>query len=504
MTFYLKYRPKSLEELDSILVRESLTNIAASGKIPHALLFSGPKGIGKTSAARILAKILNCEKPPKKGISCNKCPSCTSIAQGSNIDVLELDAASHRGIEDVRALRDAVKLSPARAPNKVYIIDEAHMLTTEASNALLKTLEEPPSHVYFILATTNPEKLVETIRSRVVAISFKKATEDELIHSLQKVAKGEKLKVDKETLGVLAKASKGSFRDATKLLEQLLAEGNKLKKENVEELLFQRKELDIETLLIHLQNRNSKAALENIEAAVNKGVSVSNLLEAVLTRLKEGLLAKVGVGEAQLPGWERGEIISLIKAFYLALKEMYGAPVEQLPMEVAIVDWCDAKTSGEERGIVVKDHPSEQKGTETSVSNEGGVEAPVEAQKISSPISKIEEVTEEVWKRILAAVRPINTSIEALLRAAKPMQFDGNTLTLGVFYKFHKERLEEGMHRRILEDVVATIMGIPVRISCVLTEPPVKNPVEEKRQEVVLTEGEDTDIIKAAKEIFGT
>src|SRR3972149_7073896 len=211
MTFYLKYRPKSLEELDSEPVRQSLSKIAASGRIPHALLFSGPKGIGKTSAARILAKILNCEHPPKKGVSCNRCLSCTSIAQGSNIDVIELDAASHRGIEDVRSLRDAVGLSTAKAPNKVYIIDEAHMLTTEASNALLKTLEEPPGHVYFILATTNPEKLVDTIRSRTVSIPFKKASTQELVRSLEKVAKGEKLKVDKETLEVIAKASDGSF-----------------------------------------------------------------------------------------------------------------------------------------------------------------------------------------------------------------------------------------------------------------------------------------------------
>jgi len=504
MTFYLKYRPKSLEELDSALVRESLIKIATSGKIPHALLFSGPKGIGKTSAARILAKILNCERPPKKGVACNRCPSCTSIAEGSNIDVLELDAASHRGIEDVRALRDAVKLSAARAPNKIYIVDEAHMLTTEASNALLKTLEEPPSHVYFILATTNPEKLVETIRSRVVSISFKKASVEELVNSLQRVARGEKLKVDKETLEVVAKASNGSFRDATKLLEQLLSEGKKLKKENIEELLFQRKELDVETILTHIQSRDSKAALTHIEAAVAKGVSVSNLLEAVLTRLREGLLAKVGVGEADLPGWEKAEIISLVKAFYLALKEMSGAPVEQLPIEVAIVDWCEAEPSGRPETILVENGSADAKGLQASPKVESASEVSEAAQKISSSISKIEEVTDEVWKRILSAVRPINTSIEALLRAAKPVQFDGQTLTLGVFYRFHKERLEEGTHRRILEDVVATVMGTPVRIACTLTAPPVKNPVEEKRQEVVLTEGGDADIIKAAKEIFGT
>src|SRR3972149_5898243 len=198
MTFYLKYRPQKLEELDIAPVRESLKNVVSSGQIPHAFLFSGPKGTGKTSAARILAKILNCEKKGKE--PCNKCDQCLSITKGSNIDVIELDAASHRGIDDVRALRDAVKLSPARARRKVYIIDEAHMLTTEASNALLKTLEEPPSHVNFILATTNPEKLIETIRSRATSVSFRKAASDEIVNSLGRIVKGEKIKIEKDAL----------------------------------------------------------------------------------------------------------------------------------------------------------------------------------------------------------------------------------------------------------------------------------------------------------------
>src|SRR3990167_6143081 len=184
MTFYLKYRPQTLVDLDSTPVRESLIKIVESKSIPHAFLFSGPKGTGKTSAARILAKIVNCENPPAGGEPCNICDQCISIAKGENLDVIELDAASHRGIDDIRALRDAVKLSPAKAKKKVYIIDEAHMLTTEASNALLKTLEEPPSHVVFILATTNPEKLIETIRSRAVNINFRKATPPELASSL--------------------------------------------------------------------------------------------------------------------------------------------------------------------------------------------------------------------------------------------------------------------------------------------------------------------------------
>src|SRR3989338_912041 len=230
MTLYLKYRPQTLDELDSEGARETLKKIVSSGNIPHAFLFSGPKGIGKTSAARILAKIVNCEsrtpalRGPGKFEPCNQCGQCISISKGTNVDVIELDAASHRGIDYVRTLRDAVKLAPANSRKKVYIIDEAHMLTTEASNALLKTLEEPPEHVMFILATTNPEKLIDTIRSRTTNIVFKKASNQEIFERLDKVLTNEKIEFEKEALESIAEASEGSFRDSLKILDQILAE----------------------------------------------------------------------------------------------------------------------------------------------------------------------------------------------------------------------------------------------------------------------------------------
>jgi DNA polymerase-3 subunit gamma/tau len=208
MAYYLKYRSRKLKELDLKSVRDALTEIVLSENIPHAFLFSGPKGTGKTSAARIIAKVINCENRKKSSVEpCNKCEQCKLIDSGGNIDVIELDAASNRGIDDIRTLRDAVKLSPAQAKSKVYVIDEAHMLTTEASNALLKTLEEPPEHVYFILATTNSEKLIGTIRSRTTEIKFRKAEPEELLRSLKRVVKGEKIKVEDEALMMIAKAA---------------------------------------------------------------------------------------------------------------------------------------------------------------------------------------------------------------------------------------------------------------------------------------------------------
>jgi len=486
MTFYLKYRPQKIEELDLEDVRELLKKIIKSGKIPHAFLFSGPKGSGKTSAARILAKVVNCEKRRKNSIEpCNKCEQCALVTKGTNLDVVELDAASHRGIDDVRALRDAVKLASAKAEKKVYIIDEAHMLTTEAANALLKTLEEPPEHVMFVLATTNPEKLTETIRSRTTNILFKKATLAEIERQLGRIIAGEKIKTDKETINLIAESSNGDFREAAKTLEQLVTQGSSFKKDDVEEFLFSRKTLKPEDLISLLSKRETKTALAEVERVVVQGVPMENYIESILRILRVALLAKSGVEGEDLEDFSKTELVFLLKRFSQAASELRETIIEQLPVELVIVEWCD-NSKKEEKDNSEKKTPLP------------------EIKKINPPPARknLKEVTDEVWKEILSKVRPINTSIEALLRAARPANFDGGTLTLDVFYRFHKERLEDSRHRKILEEVIGAVLGAPIRVVCTLAEPPARKIEKKKEASVVLTEGEDEDIIKVAKEIF--
>ncbi|OGD03564.1 DNA polymerase III, subunit gamma and tau, partial [Candidatus Amesbacteria bacterium RIFCSPHIGHO2_02_FULL_47_9] len=225
MTLYLKYRPQKIAELDLKSVRERLEAMVKSGRdLPHAWLFSGPRGTGKTSTARILAKYVNCRGKDKP---CNKCETCVSITNGSCPDVIEIDAASNRGIDEIRQLRERVGLAPMTTDYKVYIIDEAHMLTTEAANALLKTLEEPPEHVLFVLCTTESEKLPETVVSRCAVVRFGRPSIDEISDRLEKVAKSEKVKLDLGDIKEIAAAARGSFRDAVKLFEQvMLGEGD--------------------------------------------------------------------------------------------------------------------------------------------------------------------------------------------------------------------------------------------------------------------------------------
>jgi len=517
MTLYLKYRPKNLDELDLHDVGESLKKILSKKSIPHAFLFAGPKGTGKTSAARILAKIVNClaKRDPALqdgGLPCNKCEQCTSIDRGNNLDVIEMDAASHRGIDDVRILRDAVKLAPVSAKKKIYIIDEAHMLTTEASNALLKTLEEPPEHVVFILATTNSEKLIETIRSRTTYIPFRKAKPDEIVRCLKRAILGEKIKVDEETLSVIAEASDGSFRDAIKILEQLVAEERQLSKEFLEEFLFKKKAFNLDTFTALLVKKDVRSLIEEIGKFDVKGVTVENFLESLLRKLRRSLLAKVGIGTDEILDLGKANLINLIELLEKASQDSADSLIEELPLEIAVIKWCEMEGnqpqsahSKQNSSVALGDTGSDSFRSKTSATQNL-------TQTIASGVREHAAITEaggegvndDMWKNILAFIKPINASIEALLRAAKPVAYDGRVLTLGVYYKFHKERLEDVRHRKILEEAVAKVLQSPTKVVCTLVEPPPRKIVEEIKVEAVLTEGKDKDIIKAAEEIFGS
>lgn len=321
-TLYLKYRPQTIEEIDITTVRESLTNILKSGNIPHAFLFAGPRGTGKTSLARILAKAINCDPTSPKASQdrpCNKCSSCISITNGSNIDVIEMDAASNRGIDDIRILRDQVKLAPSSSKAKVYIIDECHMLTTEASNALLKTLEEPPAHVYFILATTNPEKLIDTIKSRTTLIQFTKATSDEIKRCLERIIKNEKVQISGDQIDKVIKISKGSFRDAVKSLEQYVSDPSFLNKKAEDES---------SELVINILKKDLNKSLE----IVKKSSNIENLTDELLEKLHKVLVET-----------QDASLIPLIEFILTSNELVKYSPIAELPLEIALIKWCTLK-----------------------------------------------------------------------------------------------------------------------------------------------------------------
>lgn len=350
MVLYRKYRPQLLSELDITEVRNKLIRSLSSSFLAHAYLFSGPKGTGKTSAARIVAKILNCDNNNREKVEnlepCNKCDSCKAIQEGSLLDVLEIDAASNRGIDEIRDLREKIKLAPVSAKYKVYIIDEVHMLTNEAFNALLKTLEEPPQHAVFVLATTEPERLPDTIQSRCLSIKFQMASDEEIVHSLERVIKGEKMPFSKDMLLFIAQFAEGSFRDATKLLEQSFAE----KVKNVRDLekMLNKGAIAGEEFLMIIKDKDTAKLLAEIVKMGDQGADFRLYVTNILNLLHDLLLSFYQIERPNLTKkltnqFSAGEINDLIKLFSKVYAEMRYSVKPQLPLETAIIDWCEEK-----------------------------------------------------------------------------------------------------------------------------------------------------------------
>ncbi len=296
-----KYRPTTFDE---VIGQESasatLKNAIASGRVAHAYLFTGPRGVGKTSMARILAKALNCEKGPTPS-PCNKCKTCKSIDTGEDVDVIEIDGASNRGIDEIRTLRENVRYAPARSTHKIYVIDEVHMLTKDAFNALLKTLEEPPPHVKFIFATTEPHKLLDTIRSRCQRFDFRRIPVTLISKHLASLCKKEKIKVADGVLDAIARCSHGGMRDAESLLDQLAAlSGDEVKVENIEELTGAVSQKTLFEIVRAIAEHNARVAVETVDAALAKGAAYDELIQQLIEGFRELLLARVAGADSPL------------------------------------------------------------------------------------------------------------------------------------------------------------------------------------------------------------
>ena len=494
MAYYLKYRPQKVKDLDLEAVRKALGEILASKNIPHAFLFVGPKGTGKTSSARIVAKSVNCTNKKKDGEPCNKCETCKLFGSGRSMDLIEIDAASNRGIDDIRELRDKINLTPSQAEHKVYIIDEVHMLTTEAFNALLKTLEEPPRHAKFVLCTTEPQKIPGTIVSRCTEIQFKKATGKEVLRSLNKVVKGEKLKVKKEDLEMIAKSADGSFRDAVKVLEQLAASGKKISSKKAKELLEKGLTADqLDDWLVMVYQKQTKKALDWLKVSLEAGMDMRRLVVEAVERLRLALFHELGLEEGvKLAEANDVNLLkSLIKVLIQAGRETRGAVVESLPLELAVVEWCQ---QGETRSEEKPNLPISRVKRSAPVEKTKKLETRSGKLELNEVISK--------WSEIMEAIKPHNHSLEALLRATKPSGFDGESLILEVFYKFHKERLEVDRYRKIVEEVASKVLVAPIRIKFFLSQQTQKVVAKQAEDDNLSGEVED-DIIKTAEKVFG-
>lgn len=479
MSFYRIYRPQVFEEIDNIAVHEKLLSLLNKpvSELPHAFLFSGSKGTGKTTAARLIAKLFNCEKLSKTKGPCGSCVSCVSIADGNNIDVLEIDAASNRGIDDIRSLRDAIALTPMSGKFKVYVIDEVHMLTTEAFNALLKTLEEPPAHAVFILATTDPQKVPATIQSRCVPISFAKASNEELVHALKRIVEKEKMHIDQKALLLVAEQAEGSFRDAVKALEHLSFEKGTINEDVVRTVLTVSDERSIKNFLIALEKKDVEKLLVIIDELGKNGRDMKSFLITILQQL-EKLLVQTALGNAQggftspnpsvggEGGWTMDALKTAIDRFTHAFSNFRLSPVPELPIELAVVEICEDDNQTASRVM-----PQERNKVKTENKNQESKKETVTIANVAPTVSlgllTLEKLVEH-WRDFIEAMKPYNHSVAGVLHSSRPTMVEGGIVTIEAFYPFHQEKLSEVKTREMLGDVLKKLFGEKVKVEIVL------------------------------------
>jgi len=363
LVLYRKYRPQTFAEvIGQEHVVQTLTNAISSGMISHAYLFAGPRGTGKTSVARLLAKSLNCQNRKDGEFEpCNKCSSCLEIMQGNEMDLIEIDAASHRGIDEIRELRDGIKFVPTKSKYKVFILDEAHQLSKDAANALLKTLEEPPSHAIFVLATTEIHKMIPTVISRCQRFDFRRLTLPEIIKRLEIIAGKEKVKVERAALELIALNSGGAIRDGEGLLDQALTfagSRGEIKAEDIKDLLGLVEVELVAKFCDFLCQKKASEAINFLNEVTDRGADLQEFAKILINYLRQALILKItGVEEGnpiitgltkeefqklqnQAANFKEEEIRNILNLFLEAENKMRYSPILQLPLELAIIEAC--------------------------------------------------------------------------------------------------------------------------------------------------------------------
>ncbi len=488
MVFYRKYRPQKIQDLDNDSVRESLYSIFAKNTYPHAFLFTGPKGLGKTSTARIVAKVINCEKhkdvksfkTEKELEPDNKCSQCLSITNGNNLDVFEIDGASNRGIDEIRDLKEKIKLSPFKAARKIYIIDEVHMLTTEAFNALLKTLEEPPSHAVFILCTTEVHKVPETISSRCFRINFTKATEKELVRSLERIVKGEDLKVQNEALEEIAKLSDGSFRDGAKILEEVsMFAGRKTITADLVNEKYNTLGLgkSVSEMMEAFSSKDVKKGIELCRQLEKQGTDFKLFISELINRLHFMLLVRVGVEKEDVsPQFSLEEIQKLFELLTGAYSQTKYAVLPQMPLEVVVLEWGgvaeDAGGSNATQQSRFSDdaHQSQSVSSKSSRSLSESLLSTSSKKSTSafdSPQSGLSRSasTNGFFENLIAEVKNHNHLVAGVLRSCFAKEPVDGELTILANSKFHKEKLEDKKTMNLLEESAEKILNKKIKIT---------------------------------------
>ena len=483
--FARKYRPQTFDDLvGQTHVSRTLKNAVAQNRLAHAYLFVGPRGIGKTSTARILAKSINCVKGPTV-IPCGECDNCQEIAAGNSLDVIEIDGASNRGIDDVRELRDNVRYAPAKGRYKIYIIDEVHMLTKEAFNALLKTLEEPPPHVKFIFATTEPDKVLATILSRCQRFDLHRIPANLIAQHLQFIAGKEKITLEPAAAHAIARGAEGGLRDAESMLDQLVAFcGEKISETDVLNVFGFTSEQTVVDLMQHILRAETPEAIDLLHQQSDSGKDMMRLMSDLIAYLRDLLVFKAKpdalkedvdpdvqkslAANAELISTDR--LLELIDQFASAEGRMKWAPNKKLHFEVAIIkaiqslgqatlDEVIEKLGELRNGKIVLQKESAP--VAAGVSPASKTRAAGTAATTAPRVAETSPDANELWQKVVAKIPAQKAFVRNSAAAAHVLGIDGRNFQLGFAAadKAMMDILATQSNRKFLESLLHEITG---------------------------------------------
>ena len=487
-----KYRPQTFDDVvGQEPVSTTLKNAILLKKIGHAYLFTGPRGVGKTSMARILAKALNCKDGPTV-TPCGKCPACAEIEGSRALDVLEIDGASNRGIDEIRALRDNVRFAPAAGKFKVYIIDEVHQITPDGFNALLKTLEEPPAHVKFIFATTAVQKVPATILSRCQRFDFRRITTERIVEVLKEICKKEKIKADEEALYVIAKAADGSLRDSQTILDQLAAAGDeKITREDVVRSLGALEEESLVSLTALLAKKDPKGALEALDGILADGKEPALFVEKMIEHARNLLFVQVSPElldlvdatesyrkalVSQKESFSRDELFYFFSVMMHTLQTLKRFEMKRIPLEIALIKLASRVPMQDLSEALSRLRDTEKKTELTAPAaaqaqppkrerarkESDDEELPPPDMEIAPPVRGESSVSfESVWNQFVQSVKSEKISAGSYLAEGGPSSLAGGRAVIGFpeRHSFLKESLEVPENKQLLEKHLSRILG---------------------------------------------
>jgi DNA polymerase-3 subunit gamma/tau len=490
-SLYRKWRPLHWDQvIGQEHVVQTLRNAVTADRVAHAYLFAGPRGTGKTTTARILAKAVNCLDPDLSKRPCNHCEHCQAVNQGRFLDLIEIDAASNTSVDDVRDLRDRINFSPNLGRYKVYIIDEVHMLSTAAFNALLKTLEEPPAHAIFILATTEAHKIPATVLSRCQRHEFRRIPVKEIIDNLKTLADEEKINAEPEALSLVARQATGSMRDAISLLDQLASAGDNITLKLAQDVLGTATSQAVLEVIEAMLKRQSAQGLEAIHRSLDSGSDPRQFARQIVDYLRSLLLVAMG-NAAQVDATAEvrtqmarhiqalsvAELLRVIQAFNQAATETRSSWQPALPLEIAFIEAISPDTAIRENKSEPLPPPSPS--TTSNLSTSRPIATPAQGKESRPATPAGEEMTPEdaltyqrldkSWNLVLAQLKSQNSSLNALVNSVKARSLKGNILTLGMSGEVLKMRLEDPANIELLERVLKQVMGRDIYVQVVLT-----------------------------------